>query len=117
MLYQLSYSPNKLDDLEALFEGYTSAVRDEADVYPKRRNVARGQRKKASSAFFRVLFGCARNAREGPPAGRPPPAGRAPRASLARDRSSYSGARPSVREAVARAELERSSRSGRSVGA
>src|SRR5690242_1439613 len=63
MLYQLSYSPNELDDLEAFFEGYTSAVRDEADVYPKRRNVARGQRKKASAAFFR----CIRRPRSEPP--------------------------------------------------
>jgi hypothetical protein len=27
MLYQLSYSPNELDDLASGFEGYTSAVR------------------------------------------------------------------------------------------
>ena len=27
MLYQLSYSPNELNDLAALFDGYTSAVR------------------------------------------------------------------------------------------
>jgi hypothetical protein len=56
MLYQLSYSPNELDNLEAFFEEYTSAVRDEADVYPKRANVARGQRKKALRAFFGPAF-------------------------------------------------------------
>jgi hypothetical protein len=56
MLYQLSYSPNELDNLEAFFEGYTSAVRDEADVYLKRANVARGQRKKALRAFFGPAF-------------------------------------------------------------
>src|SRR5262249_8163377 len=27
MLYQLSYSPNELDNLAAIFDGYTSAVR------------------------------------------------------------------------------------------
>ena len=70
MLYQLSYSPNELDDLEAFFEGYTSAVRDEADVYPKRRNVARGQRKKASSAFFRCVREALVNERCAPALGR-----------------------------------------------
>ena len=66
MLYQLSYSPNELDDLEAFFEGYTSAVRDEADVYPKRRNVARGQRKKARRRLVEDGLPALRTSRAGP---------------------------------------------------
>src|SRR5678815_2008580 len=48
MLYQLSYSPNELNDLAAFFDGYTLGCADEADVYPKHGNVARGQRKNRS---------------------------------------------------------------------
>src|SRR5438093_627649 len=46
MLYQLSYSPKELDNLASTFSRYSSAVRTEADVYPKLVNPASSNRKK-----------------------------------------------------------------------
>lgn len=55
----LSYSPKKLEDLDDLRCGYTSAVTKEADVYPFSWNVARVFRKNSRLALAWVLItGC-----------------------------------------------------------